>query len=127
MSAGSRVHTVREALLAEALGDLSELLDRAEDLKATLPGLADDVAARIDARADALIVNLSEGLAKTGGSQVDQIRTAGNQITVAVRQMENLSSRMMEQGTAKVVALAIGGGFLGGLSAGALLYITLAH
>lgn len=119
-----RVHTAREALLAEALGDLSELLDRAEALKASLPTLADDVSARIDARADALVVRLAEELAKTGGSQVDQIRTAGNQITVAVRQVEGLSSRILEQGSAKVIALAIGGGFLGGLAAGALLYIA---
>lgn len=61
--------TMREALIAELIGDLDTLLTRTEALKTSLSGAADDVAKKLSATGDGIVLRIE----KTGAQLLDDL------------------------------------------------------
>lgn len=118
--------TTREALMAELLGDVGALLDRAEALQVSMPAVADaamtqvflageDAAKNIQASADSFAARAAEQrelIAKP-------MRDAAASISESAGIVEGSARRLAQ--TALLVALAGGGfaGLLGGVAAAA--------
>lgn len=124
--------TTREALIAELLGDLGALLDRAESLQKALPDVADvaatqihlageGVATGIEAQARQHLQQLGELLGRERAALVDPISAASQATRAAADTLRDASHRI----TAKVVLLGMAAGALAGGVVGAAVAALL--
>lgn len=111
--------TAKEALLAEALGDLGECLDRLESLKSGLASEADAAAARITAAADnslRLVRDEGRGMADRAATEQKALLTG---LASAARDIRAAAGLVEGKARWFIVCAAVTGfsaGVLGGLA-----------
>lgn len=110
--------SAKEALLAEALGDLGLCLDRLEALKGSLPSEAEAASARIADAAEAAVRRVRDEIRHQGDKVASEHKALLTAIAVAAREAK-LAAAVIE-GKAwwfALRALAVGlcGGVVGGV------------
>jgi len=117
----SSPQTMREALVAELIGDLDTLIARTEELKATLPRAADQAAQKIADSADAILKKVEQSSSQL---RIDLTRDAAI-IATSIQKSTGeakAAAALVEKAGRRFALLALvtglGGGILGGLLAG---------
>ena len=125
--AGPQTH--REALIAELLGDVGELLDRAEALKTSLPSLAEQVAGKVrgagetvagsvNAAGDRLLLAFDQ----KAGAALQGVQKAGKEAQAAARVVDRAAWRFALLTAAVGLVAGILGGVLAALAIGHRLF-----
>lgn len=113
--------TMREALIAELIGDLDTLITRTEELKAALPAAADKAADKVAGSADAMLGKIEQSasqlradLARDAGIIAQTVQKAAGDAQAAAAVVDKAGRRFA------LLALVTGlcGGLLGGLLVG---------
>jgi hypothetical protein len=120
----ANVQTVREALVAELIGDVDTLLQRVEALRTTLPETGEAVAVQVKAagmQAASDITGVSERLKADLARQAETLRHNLYAVT-----SEAHAAAQLVDGTARrfgrfALLAGFGGGILGGVLAGLAL------
>ena len=108
--------TAREALLAEALGDLGQLVERLEAAKVWLPEQADATAERIAHAAEGAVLRVSETARKAEASAEAARRAWAADALKVAKEVKAAALVVADQaGRMRLYALAVGfGGGIGG-------------
>jgi hypothetical protein len=120
--AGPNTH--REALIAELLGDVGELLDRAEALKGSLPTAVDTALGKVRSAGDA-----AAGGAAVAGERF--LMTFDARATLLLRgvqkaaQEAQAAATVVDRASRRFIVLAAVLGLLCGAGGGALAYFAL--
>lgn len=116
--------TTREALIAELLGDVGVLLEKADELRAAFPAAADEAAARVRTASERALqevatasVHLARELTAHQEKLLHGVQTAAKEAQVAAKVVDGHARRF-----ALLALLAgLGGGVIGGVLGGLAL------
>lgn len=111
--------TMREALIAELIGDLDTLLTRTEEVKAALPLAADSAARGITAAGEKMLAQTEQSanrlraeLARDAGSIAETVKKAASEA--------NTAATIVARGGQRFALLALLTGLAGGVVGGTL-------
>lgn len=115
--------TTREALIAELLGDVGALLDKADALRAAFPAAADEAAARVKAASEratqdiaAATVQLGRELTTEGERLLQGVQKAAKDTQAAAKVVDRQARRFAFLALLTGLGGGIVGGVLGGLA-----------
>jgi hypothetical protein len=117
-------NTHREALIAELLGDVGDLLDRTEALKTSLPAAADAAMQKIKGAGDTMAANAS----MTGERFLTAFDERAAPLLRGIQQAAKeagTAARVVDRASRRFLLLATLLGFLGGLFGAAVTYFAL--
>lgn len=122
--AGPNTH--REALIAEALGDLGDLLDRVEALKTALPAAVDAAAGKVRGAGET-----AAGSVNAAGDRVlteFSKRAAGalDGMVVAAREAHK-AAQVVDKAATRLALIAGAMGLAGGVIGGVLVALAISH
>lgn len=122
--AGPNTH--REALIAEALGDLGDLLDRVEALKTALPAAVDTAAGKVRGAGET-----AAGSVNAAGDRVlteFSKRAAGalDGMVVAAREAHK-AAQVVDKAATRLALIAGAMGLAGGVIGGVLVALAISH
>lgn len=109
--------TTREALLAELLGDVGELLDRVETIQAALPQQVEDGAARLASAGEAASVKIATATDQARRDFTSALTDALNGVQKAAKDAEAAAS-VVSGAVVRFALLALLTGLAGGALAG---------
>lgn len=121
----SSPQTMREALVAELIGDLDDLLARTEALKTSLPGAADDVAKKVTASGDGIILRIE----KVGTQLLADLSHESKTISETMQRAASDASgaaAVVDRAARRFALLALVTGMCGGVVGGLLVGMALA-
>lgn len=113
--------TTREALMAELLGDVGALLDRAEALQAAMPAVADAAATQVFLAGEDAAKNIKASADQFGALLSSQRELMAKPLSEAAASISK-SADVVKGGARRLATMAMfagmAGGVLGGLIAG---------
>ncbi|MFW1011717.1 hypothetical protein ACEV93_18635 [Vibrio parahaemolyticus] len=118
--------TMREALLAELLGDVDALMQRLEELQTTLPAAADNAAGKVSDAGKAATDEFAQTAAKLRRDLVADSDVLRKELQGVTKETQ-AAAKVVDQSARRFAIMALLMGLAGGVIGGVLAGLALAN